>query len=370
MLQSMKYRDSIERSLAGVPGFERLCGKRILITGAGGLIGSAIADILLFLNEKGYDIDIILAGRSAEKLRARFGESGYTYVAYDACDATFTADIGTVDYVIHAASNATPRLYVEEPIETMLGNVMGTKALLDYLCEQAGDATHVMQDAPCESGHRGRFLYVSSSEVYGALQQDSMEPHKENEYGYVDILNPRSSYPMGKRASEMLIAAYIAERGADAVIVRPGHVYGPTATKQDQRVSSAWPMDAVNGLNIEMKSTGEQRRSYVYCTDCAAAMLTVLLDGECGQAYNVANPDVQVSIYEMAVAIADAAGVQVSRVEPSEEERKQFNPMNNSTLDGNKLCELGMHFSFSMEEGARYTIDILREMQEYEGGLR
>ena len=141
------------------------------------------------------------------------------------------------------------------------------------------------------------------------------------------MLNSRNSYSVGKRAAETLCVSYADEDGVESVIVRPGHIYGPTATRSDNRVSSAWAYDVAEGKDIAMKSDGAQIRSYCYCLDCASAILKVLLRGENCQAYNISNPDSVINIRQMAELLAKSAGVQLKMEFPSEEEKKGFNPI-------------------------------------------
>ena len=235
---------------------------------------------------------------------------------------------------------------MKEPVETMLSNFMGMLYLLGYAKKYGAQ----------------RVLYISSSEVYG--RKDGNQPYREDEYGYVDLLNPRNSYSMGKRAAETLCASYADEYSVGSVIVRPGHIYGPTAFPTDSRVSSAWAYAAARGEDIVMKSNGAQLRSYCYCLDCAAAILKVLIKGENLCAYNISNPGSIVSIREMAELLTKAGDVKLIQETASEEERKAFNPMSNSSLDSKRLQNLGWKGLFDAERGFRHTVSVLRDMMK------
>ena len=200
-----------------------------------------------------------------------------------------------------------------------------------------------------------RILYISSSEVYGNKKDN--EPYLEDEYGYVDILDSRSCYPSSKRASETLCAAYSKEYGVDYTIARPGHVYGPTMTANDNRASSQFPRDVLAGKDIIMKSSGAQLRSYCYVLDCASAILTILLAGKNGEAYNISNKDSVVSIREMAESFAKNAGQKIVFENPSDIEKMAFNKMNNSSLNASKLESLGWKANFNLEQGVIATLD-------------
>lgn len=327
-----------------VPNLVRLKEKKLLLTGATGLVCSAIVDFLLNLNDTAdAGLTVYVTARSAEKARRRFGDKmdrpDVIFVEYDALkDVTWDFD---VDYIIHGASPANPALYTRQPVETMLANMIGMNNILNY-----GRAHHV-----------SRILFISSSEVYG--KKDNELPYGDSEYGYVDILNPRACYPCAKRACETLCASYYAEYGVDSVIVRLGHIYGPTATRQDVRASSQFFYDVIDGHDIVMKSAGTQLRSYTYVPDCVSAILAVLLNGSVGNAYNISNPLSLVTIRELAEEIAKKAGKAVVFENPSDLEKKGYNLMDNSSLDSTKLLQLGWQGEFSLADGVAHTLEVL-----------
>lgn len=323
-----------------------LYGKHILITGGSGLILSALVDILSYVNaEQNANIQLDLAARTEEEISERFtkyyGQSWLNFVHYDALQPV-QFDL-QADYIIHGASNAHPAMYAIEPVETLLANVTGLKELLDYAVKS----------------NTSRVLYISSSEVYG--RKDEARPFQENDYGFVDILNPRACYPSGKRASETLCSAYFQEYGVQTVIVRPGHIYGPTATPSDSRATAQFARDVIAGHDIIMKSAGTQLRSYCYGTDCATAILTVLLKGKPAEAYNISNRNSVVSIRQIAEAFAKASSQKVVFENASDQEQKSFNLMDNSSLNAEKLESLGWKAQYSMEEGINRTIQIMTE---------
>ena len=321
-------------------------GKSIFITGSTGLIGSAVADILLRYSElHNGNIKIYLAGRSRKRVTNRFSKYILQkYCIYREYDATHQNKLpDSLDYMIHAASDAYPYLIQKNPIETMQDNFCGLMELLQYCVD------HTVQNV----------VYVSSSEIYG--RKDNNNPYQENEYGYIDVLNSRSSYPISKRAAETLCASYIAEKDIAVSIVRPGHIYGPTATRKDNRVSTAFAYNASDGKDIIMKSDGAQIRSYCYMLDCASAILYVLLKGKKGEAYNISNPNSIMSIRELAEYLAKVGNVRLKFELPSQDEKKAFNPMNNSSLNSEKLCGLGWSGLFDAKLGLEHTVKIIKE---------
>lgn len=341
------WLDDLDEVISSCSVLSELEGRSVLITGASGLVCSAVIDLLIRYNETHEKtITIIAAGRRVEKIKNRFGDflekDYFFYVPFDASSPD-NQIIVPCDYIIHGASNASPELIIKEPVETMMSNVLGMKCLLDY------------------AGNCGtkRVLYISSSEVYGKNGSD--QPFSEQEYGFIDILNSRNSYSISKRAAETLCVSYSDECGIDSVIARPGHIYGPTASPMDNRVSSAWAYAAARGDNIIMKSDGSQKRSYCYCLDCASAILYILLRGSVCSAYNISNPESIVTIRQMARIISEVANVEVVSELPSEIEKKGFNPMSNSSLRSDSLLALGWHGVYDARRGFDHTVRILKE---------
>lgn len=355
MKYTKEYYDAIERVIKNVPNVEQLKNKSIVVTGATGLICSVVADLLMNLNDKGYGIKILLAGRDSERMKARFEDrrqfvndiSGnikelYDFINYDATKGCQDSGI-KADYVIHGASNADPARISGEPVETMLANIQGFSALINSL----------------DRGYLKKVLYISSSEVYGI--NEKQEPYKEEQLGYLDILNTRNCYPSSKRAAETMCAAYSDEYGIETVIVRPSYIYGPTIKKSDSRASALFSTKAAKGENIVMKSKGEQLRSYTHVLDCASAILAVLINGENKQAYNISAPQSIVTIRQMAEAFAKAGNVDIIFDVPTEAETKSYNKIPCSALDSGKLEALGWKAEYDMESGAVQTVNMLRQ---------
>ncbi len=337
----------LDEIIAALPELDELAGMSVMVTGCTGLVCSAVVDVLIRWNETHEGkIKILAAGRIKKKVVDRFfpytKDEWFAFVPYDASSTENSLSL-PCDYIIHGASNASPNKIVKEPVETMLTNFTGMKYLLDYARE---------------TGVK-RVLYISSSEVYG--KKEGTQPYKSNEYGYIDLLNARNSYSIGKRAAETLCASYYDEYGVESVIIRPGHIYGPTAVQSDNRVSSAWAYSVARGEDIVMKSNGAQIRSYCYCLDSASAILKVLLRGKPIHAYNISNPDSIINIRGMAEILARAAGVDLKMEPPTEAEKKGFNPMSNSSLDSTELLNLGWKGLFDAERGFSHTVKILKE---------
>lgn len=349
LLENEIYLKSIDYALNEFQElFSKFRNKTFMVTGATGLIGSTIIDLLLVANER-FDLDatIYALSRDEKKIQERF-DSVYSFanfnaVKYDANDELNIDLKGSIDFVIHAASNASPNLYNDFPVETMKSNFLGMMNLLELVRQQKKEDSKV--------------VYVSSSEVYGQIT--GTLPLKEEDTGQVDILNPRSSYASSKRATETLCASYYKEFGIKSVIVRPGHIYGPSAKESDNRVSSLFVRKVLKGENIIMKSNGTQIRSYTYSLDCAIATLFSMVFGTPGQAYNISNANSIITIKEMAEIIAKATNTKVLYDIATTKETANFNPMENASLDSKKLEKLGWFGLFNAEQGFKNTIDVL-----------
>ena len=316
--------------------FEKIDGCNILITGATGLIGSCIVDELM----KNAGCHVYAAGRNIERAKTKFGtyfqSKRFHFIQYDV-EKPLDGNV-IFDYVIHAASNASPNFFVSNPVEVIMSNIMGTKNLLDY------GRTHGMK----------RFLYVSSGEVYG---NGDVEEWKEDDSGYVDCMTMRSCYPTSKRAAETLCVAYMHQHNVDVVVARPCHTYGPGFTESDTRAFAQFVRNARKHEDIVLKSKGEQYRSWLYVKDCVSAIFTILLNGQSGKAYNVADKKSCITIRELAETIADIGGVKVVFDEPSDVEKQGFSVIRKAVFDTSKLEALGWKPRYSLQGALVETIN-------------
>ena len=282
--------------------FEKLQGSTIAVTGAAGLIGSSFLRALDGVNRiRGLNMRLMALCRDEARARAALGDiSGLAYLHYDALLPL--GEALQADYILHAASNAHPLAFSGDPVGTMQANLLGTMHLLENI-----------------RIHGGRLLLCSTGEIYGELPgADSFD---EAHFGSIDPMRVRSCYPESKRAAETLCAAYHAQYGADALAARLCYVYGPAITRENSRADAQFLRKALAGEDIVLKSTGSQVRSYCYAADAAGALLTLMLRGEAGLAYNIANPAGTASIREYAQTLADLAGVNLCFDLPPEAER-------------------------------------------------
>lgn len=345
---SKLWIEDLDRVIETLPELSLFNQKKVMITGISGMVCSAVADIFIRYNEAhDGEISIFAAGRSEQKIQSRFAEfvnrPYFRFVEYNANREYFDFPVA-MDYIIHGASNSSPNMIVKEPVETMTSNIVGLLALLNY-ADRRG---------------KPKVLYVSSSEVYG--KKHGNQPFSEDQYGFVDLLNPRNSYSVAKRAAETLCVSYTDEYGVETVIVRPGHIYGPTASELDRHVSSIWSYAAARAETIVMKSDGSQLRSYCYCADAASAFIKVLINGKNKCAYNISNLVSNISIKQMAEILSKKSGAELRVVIPYDTEKKEFNPMTNSSLEGTSLKQLGWKGCFDPETGFSHTVEIIKEI--------
>lgn len=268
-------------------------GATVLVTGASGFLGSTIVDALLLRNATVNSTSrttIIALGRTRSRMAARFAvhtdRSDLHIVIQDV-----TAPIeytGTIDFVIHAASNARPQCYSTDPVGTHLANTLGTYNLLQL-------ATR----CKCRA-----FLFVSSGDVYGVVP--GVSPLiSEKTFGSLDPMEVRSCYGESKRAAENLCACWAQQQNLAAKVARLSHTYGPGVDLDDGRVFADFVGRVVAGKDIVLTSDGAATRPFCYITDAVIGLFTILLLGSTGEAYNLANDEATISIAELAQLVVN-----------------------------------------------------------------
>ena len=256
-------------------------GSKFLITGATGLIGSTLVYSLLALNK---NIQITCPIRNLDKAKATYSED-FDSICFIECDLVSylsgLTDKDNFQYIIHCASPTEGKYMTEHPVDTYMLAIDSTRAILEY-------ARKVQTD----------IVYVSSLEYYGQNFDDKLMT--EDMQGYVNNTDPRSSYPLGKRAAEYLCAAYAKQFDVNVKVARLTQTFGAGVSADDNRVFAQFARSVIKGKNIVMHTKGESAKPYCYTTDCVSAILYILLKGEKGEAYNVANQETYISIKDMA----------------------------------------------------------------------
>lgn len=321
--------------------WERLENKTVLIAGAAGMVGTFLTHVLL---NKKINLHVIALGRKEETARKRFADyfdnENFTFISHDINDYL---ELETkVDYIIHAASNTHPVAYASDPIGTITTNIIGTNHLLDFAVKHRVE----------------RFLFTSSVEVYGENRGD-VEYFDENYCGYIACNTLRAGYPEGKRAGEALCQAYIKQNALDVVIARLARTYGPTMLMSDTKAVSQFLKKGIAGENIVLKSDGQQLYSYNYVADAAAGVLTILLKGVSGEAYNVADRKSDITLRDLAELIAGYTDVNIEFQCPEELETMGYSTATKALLDSAKLQKLGWNAHWDMKQGIERTVSFL-----------
>ena len=331
--------------------WEKLKGKSLMLSGATGLIGSFLVDVIMAKNAgSGLDCTVYALGRSEDKTKKRFSkyanDSRLVFISYDVKHPFTRNDIGSVDYVLHLASNTHPMQYATDPIGTITTNIIGLQNLLDFAV--AHNVT--------------RFAFASSNEIYGENRGDT-ELFDETYCGYIDSNTLRAGYPESKRCGEALCQAYKAQKGLDVVIPRLTRSYGPTMLMSDTKALSQFIKKGIAGEDIVLKSAGTQYFSYQYMADSVSGMLYVLLCGESGEAYNIAEERSDIMLKDLAAIIAGFKGKKVVFEIPDAVEAAGYSTATKARLDGHKLAALGWKPRYDIRSGIERTMKILGKIE-------
>lgn len=206
-----------------------------------------------------------------------------------------------------------------------------------------------------------RFAFASSNEIYGENRGDQ-ELFDENYCGYIDCNTMRAGYPESKRCGEALCQAYRHQKGVDIVIPRLTRSYGPTMLTSDTKAISQFIKNAVQGEDIVLKSEGNQYYSYTYVADAVLGLLTVLLKGESGEAYNIADISSDIRLKDLAGILANISGKEVVFELPDAVEKAGYSKATKARLDGSKIKELGWQPLYDIKTGLERTVDILKRL--------
>ena len=352
------YKEDLQTLLSQDILWEKLSGKTVMISGATGMIGKCIIDLLMLRNRQTEcenpckenieaPVTVVALSRNEKRAQERFGEYwNMDTFRYISCDVNeVIPECGKVDYIIHAASNTHPLQYSQDSIGTITANIIGTKNLLDYAVAHQTE----------------RFCFVSSVEIYGENRGD-VERFGEEYLGYINCNTLRAGYPESKRLGETLCNAYYQTYQLDFVIPRLSRVYGPTMLDSDSKAVAQFIKKAATGEDIVLKSAGTQLYSYTYAPDAAMGVLTVLLKGEQGEAYNISDIDSEVTLRQITEWLAEDNGMEVVFEIPDASEQRGYSTATKALLDTEKIMELGWTPQTHMREGLRKTVYALKNV--------
>ena len=340
------YREDAEKVCGLDLPWSILQDRTLLISGATGLIGSFLTDVLMYKNEEGLNCKVYALCRNRAKAEERFshwaGKETLRIVSHDITVPLDESGVTDCDYLVHLASNTHPLQYATDPIGTIRTNLTGLFNILEF----AG-----------KCGAR-RTTFASSNEIYGENRGDT-ELFSEDYCGYIDCNTLRAGYPESKRCGEALCQAYISQKKTDIVIPRLTRSYGPTMLMSDSKAISQFIKKGLAGEDIVLKSAGNQNYSFTYMADAVSGLLYVLLKGSCGEAYNIADPSADITLKRLAGLIAEHCGKNVIFDIPDAVESAGYSKATKALLDGSKLRMLGWKPLYTIEGGVARTLDIL-----------
>lgn len=326
---------------------EKLKNKTVLVTGASGMVGSYFIYTFLKLNELyRTNIKTIAVVRNESKLDE--------YIKNNPKVKTIVQDItkplkikNNIDYIIHAASPASPKIMKDQPVETNFANTIGTANTL------------ILANQKQSSG----YLFISSREIYGEPMENQELFTEDGPLGQVNPLIPRNGYAEGKKAAENMCVSFKEEYNLNTKIVRLAHTYGPGMSIYDGRVQADFLNNILHNQNIVLKSDGSSTRTYTYIADATTAMLLILLNSK-DTVYNVADEASKTSIRELAETLIS--------LEPEKKLKLVFDipktvekgtaSFKNGILSTAKIRnEMGWNPIYNIKDGFQRTIEHLKE---------
>lgn len=325
--------------------YEKMRNKTILVTGATGMLAAYVVHFCMYLNEtEGYGIRVLALVRNKEKALEKFSkyenDSNFEFLVQDVCDE-IRYD-GRIDYIIHAAGNASPRYILDDPVGIIKANTIGTMNVMELARKNSGV----------------RVVYTSTREVYGKML-DNVEAIEEDIFGCLDPMERRACYPESKRIAESILKSYYYQFGVESVVLRIAHSYGPgMIINNDGRVMADFISDVVNERNIVLKSTGDAVRAFCYIADAVSAMFLTMLNSPSGEAYNVANEREPKPIREVAQMLVRLFPERKLKVifDIPEQMSLGYSKMGRTVLSTKKIEDLGWTPKVCLAEGMKKTV--------------
>lgn len=340
-----KYlEEDLKIAVEKIKGHEQLYHSTVLVTGATGLVGSQIIKTLLMMNEMYHtEIRILAMIRDHKKAQSVFEEFSSEYLEYIVGDVSEKIEVeDKVDYIIHTASVTASKFFVEHPVETLTIAFDGTRNILELAREKQ-----------CKG-----VVYISSMEAFG-ITDPSLEKVKEEDLGYIDIHKVRSSYSEGKRVCELMCSCYAAEYQVPVKIARLAQTFGAGISYEENRVFAQFARSAILKQDIVLHTKGLSVGNYCYTRDAVVAILLLLVKGNSGEAYTVANEESHIRIGDMAQMVADKIANQEIKVVfdiPESELTFGYAPDVDMWLDSQKLQALGWKPEIGLEEAYQRMI--------------
>lgn len=331
--------------------WEKLRGTRVLVTGATGLLGGMMVRALICANEhRGLDMKVVAVVRNkekAEQMLGRFLEGGLELAV---CDILKPVELeGPVDYVIHGAGVTTSKDFVEHPVETILTTLQGTENMLELARKKQVKS----------------MVYLSSMEAYGVVDPEHYIV-RETDYGYIDPLKVRSSYSESKRMAEGLCGAYAHEYGVPVKTARLAQTFGAGIGKNENRVFAQFARSIMGGQDIVLHTDGSKAHCYCYTSDAVLGLLTILLRGADGEAYNISNEATFGTIREMAEMLVERYPESGSKLVfdiPEDAQKFGYAPTSRMLVNAEKLNGLGWKARIDLPEMFERLMGSMRWME-------
>ena len=284
-----------------VEEMDKLSGKRLLIAGGAGFLGYYLVQSVLYWNNLNSDkkpIQLIVYDNFMrgvpDWLSSLKDDSNLVVEKYDVINP-LPNHIGDLNYIIHAATIASPIYYRRHPIETMDANVYGLRHFLDYSLEQK------RKGKPLDG-----FLFYSTSEIYGDPTPENI-PTPEDYRGNVSCTGPRACYDESKRYGETLCVNFAHQYELPIRIARPFNNYGPGLKITDRRALPDFARNVLNGEDIVLLSDGAPTRTFCYVADAIVGYFKILIQGKDGESYNIGMDKPEISVKELAERVIDIA---------------------------------------------------------------
>lgn len=328
--------------------FEEFKGKKILVTGATGLIGSNLVDLLMSTPVE----EIYATGRNIDKLVMTFKDYNedkrLKLLAHDA-SKLIPDCISDIDYIFHAAGPMERSIVLNQPVNVVLPNIIGTINLLEFLKEQKK-----------LTNKDGRIIIFSSVTVYNNSTGVDLMVAELDTSNAIALDSPTACYAESKRMSEVIADSYFKQYGIDVVKIRLSTVYGYAVNVPDTAFYE-FIKKAVNGENIRLNSAGLPRRDNIYIDDAIEGLLTVAIKGKSGEVYNISSAgqlDNFASIDELAVEISKQTQCVLNALKVVVEVPICSARKPGLLLDNSKLKSLGWTLKTSLAEGIKQTISM------------